>query len=95
MEIKKKDLTAFAKELANVHHQYLNIACMAEEITKSDIGRKLQNGMDEELLMEIAKRYAKYVCNECTVDIDTGETQTCQDIINEVVSCCEENNWFQ
>ena len=95
MEIKKKDLTAFAKELANAHHQYHNIACMAEEITKSRIGRKLQNGMDRNLLMEIAKRYAKYVCNECTIDIDTGETQTCQDIINEVVSCCEENDWFQ
>jgi len=95
MEIKKADLTTFAKGLAYTHHQYHNVMCMAEEITKSDIGRKFMDGMDEKLLIEIAKRYAKYVRNECSVDIDNGETQTCQNIINEGVNCCEENNWFQ
>ena len=95
MKIKKAELTAFAKQLASAHRRYCDVMCIAEEITKSDMGRKLKSGMDENLLMEIAKRYAKYVRNECSVDLDNGETQTCQDIINDVLSCCEENNWFQ
>ena len=95
MEFKKSELTAFAKQLAFAHHQYLNAMCIAEEVTKSDIGRQFKNNPDEQLLLEIAKRYAKYVHNECNIDIDNGETQTCQDIINDIINCCEENNWFK
>ena len=95
MEYKKSELTTFAKQLAFAHNQYLNAMCIAEEITKSNIGRQISNNPDELLLKEIAKRYAKYVHNECNVDIDNGETQTCQDIINDIINCCEENNWFK
>ena len=95
MEYKKADLTAFAKQLAFAHHQYLNTMCIAEEIAKSEIGMKFKNRNDDELLVEIAKRYAKYVRNFCDIDIDNGETQDCQSIINDIVACCEENNWFQ
>lgn len=95
MKHKKSDLTSFAKECAYAHHQFLNVACIAEEITKTDIGRELRNGIDNELLLEISRRYAKHVKNNCTIDIDTGETQECQDIINEIIECCEEHNWFQ
>lgn len=95
MDYTKSDLTAFAKQLAYAHHQYLNAMCVAEEISTSDIGKKFKCGADDKLLVEIAKRYAKYVRNECSVDLENAATQDCQNIINDVVVCCEENNWFQ
>jgi len=94
MDISKKDITDFAKTLSNAHHQFLNTMCISEEITKSSIGRLLKNRTDDTLIMEIAKRYAKYVRNECNIDVDNGEVQECQDLINEIIDCCEENNWF-
>ena len=94
MNYKKSELSSFAKALAQAHRHYLDVSCIAEEIVKSDIGRSLQHDTDSELLIEISKRYAKYVQNTCCVDIDTGETQECQSLLNAVIGCCEENHWL-
>ena len=56
MEYTKADLTSFAKQLAFAHHQYLNLMCIAEELTKSDLGMELRNGGNSKLLEEISKR---------------------------------------
>lgn len=94
-DYKKSELTAFAKTLAYAHFQYLNTMCIAEEVSVSDIGKKFRCGDNDKLLVEIAKRYAKYVRNECSVDLENGAIQNCQNIINDIVACCEENNWFK
>ena len=36
MDYTKSDLTAFAKQLAYAHHQYLNAMCVAEEARNSE-----------------------------------------------------------
>lgn len=95
MKYKKSELTKIAKYLATVHEKFLEIMCISEETTKSEFGEMFRNGIDNELLIELSKRYAKYVKNESYIDLDNGDVQTCQDIINEIVSCCEENNWFE
>lgn len=38
---------------------------------------------------------AEYVKNESDIDLENGDVQTCQNIINEIVYCCGENNWFE
>jgi hypothetical protein len=29
------------------------------------------------------------------VDLDNGEVQNLQNILNAIINCCEENNWFE
>lgn len=29
------------------------------------------------------------------VDLDNGEAQNLQNILNAIIDCCEENNWFE
>lgn len=95
MKYKKSELTKAAKYLAVTHEKLLEIMCISEEITRSEIGHIFSNGVDDELLIEISKRYAKYVKNISNIDLENREVQTCQDIINDIVYCCEENNWFE
>lgn len=60
VKYKKSVLTQFAKDCTYGANQMLNGVCVAEEISKSDIGCTLANTDDEELLFEISKRFAKY-----------------------------------
>lgn len=94
MKHKKGEITEFAKKCANAQHQMLNALCQAEEIVHSHIGNDF-NSIDSDLLIEVAKRYAKYAKDECIFDVDTGETQAFQHIIDKIVECCEEHDWFR
>ena len=89
---KKSQLTAFAKNCAWGANQMLNGVCMAGEIAKHPIGRSLP--YDEELLLEISKRFAKHCKDEMAFDVDNSEVQDFQNIIELIIGCCEENNWF-
>ena len=82
MEYKKSDLTKFAQNAVDTHHQHLNTMYMAEEISLSDLGKAFRNGIDEKLLMDISKRYAKYIGNTYDVDLDNTAIQNCQNILN-------------
>lgn len=95
MDYKKSELTKFAKDCAWGANQMLNGICTAEDITKDEIGRTLLNHKDEELLLEISKRYAKYAKDYSFFDVDNAEVQEFQSIISDIVICCEENNWFE
>lgn len=94
MEFSKAELTAFAKQLAYAQRQYLNVMVIAEELNMTGLGKTLKNEMEEDLLLEIAKRYAAYAKDFGLVDVDNGDVQTGQNLINEVVTCCEKHNWF-
>lgn len=44
--------------------------------------------------MELAKRFAKYAKSDAAIDVDNGDVQAAQDLINEIIYCCEDNDWF-
>jgi hypothetical protein len=46
-------------------------------------------------LLEVAKRFAKYHKDEIQLDFETGSIQDFCNIINEIIHCCEDNNWFK
>ena len=94
MKYKKSILTSFAKDAAFGANLMLNSICIAENISKSDIGRSLKNEDDSELLLEVSKRFAKYAKVESEFDADIGEVQDFQQIIDNIIECCEEHNWF-
>lgn len=89
---KKSELTRFAKDCAYGANQMLNGVCMAGEI-KGNISRDILNN-DEELLLEVSKRFAKYVKDQMGFDVETGEVQDFQRLIDKLVECCEDNDWF-
>lgn len=94
MEFKKSQLTKFAKDCSYGLSRMIDAICMAEEIIHSDIGMSFKNGIEEELLIEISKRFAKYTNDTMQFDADTGDVQDFQTIICKIIDCCEENNWF-
>ena len=53
----------------------------------------------ERLWMKIKKsdltRFAKYAKENIGVDLDSGEIQDIQNILNAIIDCCEENHWFE
>lgn len=94
MDYKRSQLTYFAKDCAYGLKRMIDGICMAEEIVHSDIGVAFKNELDEKLLLEISKRFAKYTNDTMTFDVEVGEVQDFQSIICKIVDCCEENNWF-
>lgn len=94
MGYKKSDITAFAKICAKGQDTFSLANCYAQEIVHSEMGRELVHIGNEELLFEVAKRYAKYAQSESSFDVETGETQEFQDLIDKIVEICEENDWF-
>lgn len=92
MKHKKSELTKFAKDCAYGTNQMINGICMAGEI-KGDISREILN-YDEELLLEVSKRFAKYTKDAMRFDVETGELQDFQRLIDKIIDCCEENDWF-
>lgn len=93
-KFKKSTMTRFAKEAAWGANQMLNGICMAEEIAKCDIGRIIRNEADDELLLEISKRFAKYARDQTAFDAENSEVQDFQRIISTIVACCDEHDWF-
>ena len=95
MEYKKSELTRFAKTCSYGASQMLNGVCVAEGISKSNIGQDLINDDETELLIEISKRFVKYAKDQMGFDADNGDVQNFQNIIEKIIECCEENNWFE
>ena len=71
----------------------LNGICIAEEI-KGNISRDILND-DEKLLLEISKRFAKYAKDTMSFDVENGTVQDFQNLIEKIIECCEENDWFE
>lgn len=95
MDYKRSQLTHFAKDCAWGLSRMIDSICIAEEIVHSDIGIAFKNELDENVLFEISKRFAKYTNDTTTFDTDVGDVQDFQSIICKIVDCCEENNWFE
>ena len=93
MKYKKSELTRFAKDCAYGAHQMLNGICIAEEI-KGNISRDLLNG-NEEILLEVSKRFVKYAKDYMAFDVETGQVQDFQNIIEKIIECCDDNDWFE
>ncbi|MBP3543898.1 MAG: hypothetical protein J6J86_06690 [Lachnospiraceae bacterium] len=91
----KKELTGYAKDCARVSKAIIDVMVMSEEISEMDFSKSIRNDDDKELLLEIAKRFAKYVNDRMPVDLEIGEVQEMCNIINDLFSVCEENNWFE
>lgn len=71
-QAKKSELTQFAKDCA-WGSRAMNGICLSEEVAHSDIGRKIANGFvedNEELILEISKRFAKYANDESAPEIE-------------------------
>ena len=94
MEYKKSELTRFAKDCAWTHEKAVNLVCMSEYISKTKIAKELEND-NKEILLEVSKRFAKYTKENLEIDLANGEVQTAMNILNDIISCCEENNWFE
>lgn len=92
MKYKKSELTRFAKDCAWGANQMLNGVCMAGEI-KGNICRDILDN-DEELLLEVSKRFAKHAKDTMGFDVENGEVQDFQHLIEKIIECCEENDWF-
>lgn len=93
MEYRKAELTRFAKICADGAHNMINGICLAQE-AKGEIQRQIVSG-NEELLLEVSKRFAKVAKDEMTFDVEVGEVQDFQNLIALIVECCEENDWFR
>lgn len=92
MKYKKSELTRFAKTCAYGANQMLNGVCVAGEVRGSICRDILSN--DEELLLEVSKRFAKYAKDQIVFDVENGEVQEFQNLIEKIIECCEDNNWF-
>lgn len=93
-KIKKSDLTQFAKDCVYAHDKAVKLECISEDIMRTYIGKELIND-NQDILMEVSKRFAKYTKESMNIDLDNGEVQNVQNILNAIVDCCEENNWFE
>lgn len=67
---------------------------ISEDIMRTQIGKELIND-NQNVLLEVSKRFAKYAKETINTDLDNGEVQNLQNILNAVINCCEENNWFE
>lgn len=92
--IKKSELTAFAKNCAYAHEKAVKLMCISEELVILDIGKELIND-NADILLEVSKRFAKYAKETINVDLETGTIQDIQNVLNAIIDCCEENNWFE
>ena len=68
--------------------------CISEDIMRNQIGKELIND-NKNILLEVSKRFAKYASENINIDLDIGEIQNVQNILNDIIDCCEENNWFE
>ena len=73
-EFTKSELTRFAKD------------CV---IVKSDIAKEIMNG-NNDVLLEISKRFSKYAKENMNIDLDNGDVQNTQNILNVILECCDE-----
>jgi hypothetical protein len=93
-KIKKSDLTKFTKDCVYAHEKAVKLMCISEEIMRTQIGKELIND-NQNVLLEVSKQFAKYARENINIDLDNGEVQNLQNILNAIIDCCEENNWFE
>lgn len=95
MDYKKSDLTKYAKDCTYASKLIVDIMCISEDISSNKISKEIVNEDNEQLLLEVAKRFAKYINDEMRVDLNNGAVQDCCEVINTLVEKCDENNWFR
>lgn len=93
-KIKKSALTQFAKDCVYAHEKAVKLMCISEDIMRNQIEKELIND-NQSVLLEVSKRFAKYARENMNIDLDNGDVQNLQNILNAIVDCCEENNWFE
>ena len=93
-KIKKSDLTKFAKDCVYAHEKAVKLECISEEITRTNIGKALIND-NPDILLEVSKRFAKYAKENISIDLDNRDIQNVQNILNAIIYCCDEHNWFE
>lgn len=76
------------------HKEAVKLMYISEDIMRTQIGKELIND-NQNVLLEVSKRFAKYAKETINIDLDNGEVQNLQNILNAVINCCEENNWFK
>lgn len=76
------------------HKEAVKLMYISEDIMRTQIGKELIND-NQNVLLEVSKRFAKYAKETMNIDLDNGEVQNLQNILNAVINCCEENNWFK
>lgn len=76
------------------HKEAVKLMYISEDIMRTQIGKELIND-NQNVLLEVSKRFAKYAKEIINIDLDNGEVQNLQNILNAVINCCEENNWFK
>lgn len=95
MKYKKSTLTSFAKDCAKGSSLLSNGIIISGEIANSSLGREVANlDVNDSLLIEISKRFAKHVNSINAFDAECEEVQIFQDIIAKLYECCEEHDWF-
>lgn len=93
-----KEIENFAKILSDCSYELTNALCLSEEVSHTDIGRVIANytGDDKSnLIYKISKKFASTVNDRSTPDLEVACVQDACSIIEQVVNCCEEHNWFQ
>lgn len=88
------DYTQFAKDCVYAHEKAVKLMCISEDIMRNQIGKELIND-NQSVLLEVSKRFAKYARENMNIDLDNGDVQNLQNILNAIIDCCEENNWFE
>ena len=73
------------------HKEAVKLMYISEDIMRTQIGKELIND-NQNVLLEVSKRFAKYAKETINIDLDNGEVQNLQNILNAVINCCEENN---
>lgn len=76
------------------HKEAVKLMYISEDIMRTQIGKELIND-NQNVLLEVSKRFAKYAKETIDIDLDNGEVQNLQNILNAVINCYEENNWFK
>lgn len=94
---KKSELTQYAKQCAKMSDNFMDHCLCAEELSRNEICREIVHAGNEELLLEISKRFAKYAdchgpwVNECA---SVADFYTFYELIKKIINCCEENGLF-
>lgn len=91
---KKSELTQYAKQCAKMSDKFMNDYLCSEELSRNEICREIVHDGNEELLLEISKRFAKYAdCHDLWV-YDCASVEDFYELIKKIINCCEENDLF-
>ena len=94
-EYKKSELTCYAKQCAKASDTLMTGVCYADDLSRTEICREILDNGNEELLLEVSKRFAKYVNDQDVFDCGNKAVQDFRDLIKAIVECCEEHGFFE